>query len=525
MSSGRLNREESIERIVRPGMVWDILIIGGGATGVGIAVDAANRGFKTLLLEQSDFGKGTSSRSTKLVHGGVRYLQQGNLSLVRESLQERYYLQKNAPHLVKDLPFLIPCRSQWERYYYGFGLKLYDLLAAGNGFGNSHGVSFDEAVRRCPGLRHDTLVGGVIYHDGQFDDARLLINMARTASKQGGCLLNYFQVKSLQTNSQQTVKGVLAVDRETGEEFRIDSHCVVNATGPFCDAICELENPNSKKLIAPSQGVHIVLPRSFYRGDEALIVPNTTDGRVVFMIPWHGWVIVGTTDTLVSRPKLEPLPRREEIDFLLKTTADYLSKPPARSDLSAVFTGIRPLVKNDRLTRTASLSRDHLIQISKHGLVTVTGGKWTTYRRMAEDCVDRIITEFRFNKIRCKTRTLSIHGAMANSEETDDPRTYYGTDLAEIQKLVSQTSGSDQSYDPSLQIRPSDVIWAVRQEMARTADDVLARRTRSLFCNARATLKIAPAVISLMSQELNQEERWCEKQLKEFRSIACHFVP
>jgi glycerol-3-phosphate dehydrogenase len=537
MSGGGLNRDAALERVRQAGALWDILVIGGGATGVGIAMDAASRGFQTLLVEQSDFGKGTSSRSTKLVHGGVRYLEQGNLTLVRDALRERACLRRNAPHLVKDLPFLIPCKGRWERFYYGLGIKLYDLLAGAQGFGRSHAISLDKAKAMAPALRPEVLSGGVVYHDGQFDDARLLINMVRTAADQGGCLVNYLGVEQLTFDSQQRIDGVIAIDNETGEAIRIKSRCVVNATGPFSDSIRKLENPSCEKMIAASQGVHVVLPKRFYPGGAAMIVPKTADGRVVFMIPWYEHVLIGTTDTAIRDVGLEPEAHPSEIDFLLDTAADYLVEPPKRRDLTAVFTGIRPLVKDSRHSRTASLSRDHLIQVSQQRLVTIAGGKWTTYRKMAEDCVDRVITAFDFKPRPCRTRALMIHGANASRQEANasheantpqqatEPRAYYGTDLALVQQLESQSPKLAEALSPDLSIRSSDVIWAVRQEMARTVDDVLARRTRSLFCDARSSLQVMPRVVALMADELGRDLSWCESQQREFRQIASHFLP
>lgn len=520
-----LNRHSALERIRQADTPWDILIIGGGATGVGIAVDAASRGFRTVLVEQSDFGKGTSSRSTKLIHGGVRYLQQGNLMLVRDALRERDYLRKNAPHLVKEMPFLIPCRNNWERFYFWCGLKIYDMLALGHRrFSGSYGVSRSKAKKMVPALQAGVLNGGVVYHDGQFDDARLLINMVRTASDNGGCLVNYAPVRRLLFNDQKHVIGAQIVDHETGEELQIRSRCVINATGPFSDDIRKMGDSKSDPIIAASQGVHVVLPRRFYPGRNATIVPKTADGRVVFLIPWHDRVIVGTTDTAINQVQLEPTPQEQEVDFLLNTVNDYLEIQPTREDLRAVFTGTRPLVKNNRKIRTASLSRDHVVKVSRQRLVTIAGGKWTTFRRMAEDCIDRVINEFQLEPLPCKTKTLPIHGSAINPGDMADERSYYGADLTQVQTLERQIPKGSELLHPDLALRTVDIIWAVRQEMARTVDDVLARRTRSLFCDARAAIEVAPQVVSLMAKEMGTDERWCERQLSEFRDVANHFL-
>lgn len=515
-------RSQALERVAARETPWDLVVIGGGATGVGIAMDAASRGIDVLLLEQSDFGKGTSSRSTKLVHGGVRYLQQGNLTLVRDALHERTRLRKNAPHLVHDMPFLIPCRSRWQRFYYGAGLKVYDLLAGRNSFGRSHGISGPKTAQRLPTLRPAQYRGGVIYHDGQFDDTRLLINMAQTADEHGATLLNYFPVTGLIKDDQNKVAGVQAVDQETGETLEIAARCVVNAAGPFCDDVRRMDEADCQPMLAASQGVHIVLPRSFFPGDTALIVPETSDGRVLFMIPWHDHVVVGTTDTPIENVELEPSAQEQEIQFLLDTTAEFLSEVPRRTDVLSVFVGIRPLVKGDKSARTASLSRDHVIRASDSGLLTITGGKWTTVRKMAEDCVDRVIEQTGVSAGSCQTKQLPIHGATESLPS--GPRAYYGADLAELKLLEKEQPAWAEPLHPALPVCPADVVWAVRNEAARTVEDVLARRTRSLFLNSPVAVEIAPAVARLMAGELDRDPAWCDEQVAQFKATAKHFL-
>ncbi len=366
---------------------WDIIVVGGGATGVGVAIDAASRGYDTLLLEGSDFGKGTSSRSTKLVHGGVRYLEQGNVSLVMEALKERGLLRQNAPHLVSDLAFVVPNYDWWEAPFYGLGLKLYNILSGKYGFGPSKVLSREETLERLPTVNPDGLRGGVVYYDGQFDDARLLINMVATAAEQGATLINYCLVTGLTKGSDGFINGVVARDEESGQEFIATAKVVVNATGPFTDALRKLADPSVAPMISPSQGIHLVFDRSFLPGESAIMVPRTSDGRVMFAIPWHGHTLVGTTDTPIPQPTLEPSPMEEEIEFILKTAGEYLHKAPTRSDVLSVYTGIRPLVKAASAGNTAALSRDHTIHIDESGLLSIAGGKWTTYRNMAEDCV------------------------------------------------------------------------------------------------------------------------------------------
>ncbi len=517
-----MSRENNIARLRGRTEPWDLVIIGGGATGVGIALDAASRGLDVVLLEQSDFGKGTSSRSTKLVHGGVRYLQQGNITLVRDALRERSLLRNNAPHLVHDMPFLIPCRNLWQRFFYGVGLKVYDLLSTRKSFGKSHGVSGGEALRQVPTIRQSMLSSGVIYHDGQFDDTRLLINMAQTADEQGATLLNYFAVTGLNKNAQGKISGVVAEDQETGESLEIAARCVVNAAGPFCDAVRRLDEQACQPMVAASQGVHIVLPRSFFPGDTALIVPKTSDGRVLFMIPWHDHTLVGTTDTSIPTAVLEPTAQEAEIQFLLDTTAEYLNQTPTRADVLSVFVGIRPLVKGDKSARTASLSRDHVIRASDSGLLTITGGKWTTVRKMAEDCVDRVVEATGRTAQPCPTKTLHLHGYLQRPEGS--PRGYYGSDLAELQLLESETPELAVPLHDAFTLHGSDVVWAVRHESARTVEDVLARRARSLFLNAPAAVEVAPKVAQLMAAELGKDAAWCEQQVLQFKATAKHYL-
>ncbi|MCU0712991.1 MAG: glycerol-3-phosphate dehydrogenase/oxidase [Pirellula sp.] len=500
MSILGMNRETSLQRLKDRKVPWDLVVIGGGATGVSVALDAATRGLSVVLAEQSDFGKGTSSRSTKLVHGGVRYLRQGNITLVRDALRERTLLRKNAPQVVHDLQFLVPCHNLWERFFYGIGMKVYDLLATGNSFGRSHGVSLDESVRLVPALSRKIARGGVVYHDGQFDDARLLIDMATTASDHGACLVNYMAVTAMQHSDDGRLAGVTAMDRETNETYRVDARCVVNAAGPFCDSVRLLDDPSSEAMVSASQGVHLVLPKRFFPGETALMVPKTSDGRVIFIIPWHDHVLVGTTDTPIDQATLDPRATPEEIDFLLKTAAIYLNETPAIGDILSVFTGIRPLVKGDPSARTASLSRDHVIRVSGSGLVTITGGKWTTVRKMAEDCVDRVIVEAHLAASRSKTADLKIRSRIEKEEARE-------------------------SLHESFQMSEYDVEYSVRYEMARNVEDVLSRRFRVLILNARVAIEVAPRVAQLMAKQLGRDNHWIDSQIASFNTLAQSYLP
>lgn len=518
-----MNRGTILETISGRKEPWDIAIIGGGATGVGIAVDAASRGYSVVLLEQSDFGKGTSSRSTKLVHGGVRYLQQGNISLVMEALKERGILFQNAPHLVRNLPFVVPNYQWWEAPFYGIGLKVYDMLAGKYGFGRSRLLSRQEVLERIPTLEEEGLRGGVLYYDGQFDDSRLLIHLALTAAEHGACLLNYARVFRLKKGADGLTTGLEFRDEETGREYSLNARCVINATGPFSDELRKQDDPGAESMIAPSQGVHIVLDRSFLQGDTAIMVPHTRDGRVMFAIPWHGHAVVGTTDTPIPKATLEPRPLESEIDFVIDTAGAYLARRPGRKDILSVFTGIRPLVQAGRAATTATLSRDHTITISKSGLLTIAGGKWTTYRKMAEDCLEHAILLARLEERPCRTSSLCIHGATPRTGP-DSALTVYGSDQAALEQLAREEPALAQPLGSALPITGAQVVWAVRCEMARTVEDVLARRTRALFLNSRAALEMAPMVARMMMRELGRDDRWEKEQVEDFRQTANCFT-
>jgi glycerol-3-phosphate dehydrogenase len=504
---------------------WDIVIIGGGATGLGAAVDAASRGYAVVLLEQADFAKGTSSRSTKLVHGGVRYLQQGNVSLVIEALRERGRLLRNAPHLVHDVAFIVPSYEWWESPFYGVGLKVYDLLAGRYGFGKSSILSKAAVAEAIPSINTDGLLGGTRYFDGQFDDARLAINLATTAAEQGATLVNYAAVFRMLKSAGGAAEGVLARDAETGEELEVRARVVVNATGPFADAVRKLDRADAPPVIAPSQGSHIVLDRSFIPGDTAIMVPHTDDGRVMFAIPWHDVAVVGTTDTPVDRVELEPRPHAEEIGFILETANRYLAKPATPADLRSVFAGIRPLVKVGESERTAALSRDHTILIDPvSGMLTVAGGKWTTYRRMAEDVVDQAIALGGLEPRDCVTRDFAIHGHHRHADRFG-ALAFFGSDASEVERLGADDGTLRARVHPRLPLTGAEVVWASREERARTADDVLARRSRCLLFDAAASIEAAPRVAALMAKELGRGEPWERGQVEAYRGIAEGYLP
>lgn len=514
-----MNRQAMLSRVKRRTMPWDVVVIGGGATGMGCAVDAAARGYDVLLLEQHDFGKGTSSRSTKLAHGGVRYLEQGNISLVREALKERGLLRQNAPHLVRELAFIIPNYKWWEAPFYGLGLKIYQLLSGQIGFGPSHILSRGETLKRLPTINRQGLRGGVLYYDGQFDDARLLINLAATAAEQGATILNYLRVVSLLQGPAGQVTGVTAVDAESGEVIEAPARVVINATGAFCDELRRLAEPTVAGLITPSQGVHLVFAQSFLPGQSALMVPHTADGRVMFAIPWHGHTLVGTTDTPIPQAELEPRPLVQEIDFILATAGRYLSQAPTRNDILSVFVGVRPLVKSNKADHTAALSRDHTIVLERSKLLTITGGKWTTYRHMAEDCINHAAKLGGLPERPCVTARLPIHGFHPTANQFGN-LAVYGSDAAAIQALLASAPELGEPLHPALPYCGAEVIWAVRYEMARSVEDVLARRTRALFLNAQAASEMAPRVAALLASELGQGSDWQQEQIAAFQRLA-----
>ncbi|MDD2899890.1 MAG: glycerol-3-phosphate dehydrogenase/oxidase [Desulfuromonadaceae bacterium] len=512
-----MKREELVQQLTDE-TVWDMIVIGGGATGLGTAVEAASRGYRTLLLEQGDFAQGTSSRSTKLVHGGVRYLQQGNLSLVLEALRERGLLIRNAPHLVHNQSFVVPIYDWWEGPFYGIGLKLYDVLAGKLGLGPSRLLSREETLQQIPTVEPHGLRGGVIYHDGQFDDARLAISLALTVTDLGGTVLNYLPVTGI-TSVDGMVSGVEAQDRESGRRFRMSGRVVINAAGPFIDRIRQMVNPAAKELITPSQGIHLVLDGSFLPGESAIMVPHTDDGRVLFAVPWHGRTIVGTTDTQIPTATLEPRPLPDEVDFLLTHAARYLTRHPRRSDVLSVFAGIRPLVHGSDGGSTASLSRDHTLLVEQSGLVTIAGGKWTTYRKMGEDTVNAAAQVAGLDDRPSVTAQLKIHGWLEGGNATD-PLQVYGSDQAKLEQLLVEHSTWREKLHPGLPYCVGEVVWGVRYEGARSVEDILARRTRALLLDARASIAAAPKVAELIAVELGHSRDWQESQAAAFSELA-----
>lgn len=516
-----INRRDQLERIASSAM-WDILVIGGGATGLGIALDAVARGYKTLLVEQADFAKGTSSRSTKLVHGGVRYLAQGNVRLVREASIERGLLYQNAPHLVKNQTFIIPVYSQWNKLKYTIGLKVYDWISTNRTLGSSIFISRDKTIQALPGVKTDGLLGGVLYHDGQFDDSRLAINLVQTVLENGGCAVNYTRVTGLLKNKESKIEGAIIEDRETAKTYSIRAKAVVNATGVFVDDILQMDNAAMRKSIRVSQGVHVVLDKKFFPSSHALMIPETSDGRVLFAVPWHNKVVVGTTDTPVEEASLEPKALDKEITFILETAAGYLAQHPTKADVLSVFAGLRPLaalVEGEQ--KTKEISRSHKIIVSASNLFTILGGKWTTFRKMGEDMVNFVESKLSWEHREPTTATLPVHG-YAKKVDWNDPLYFYGSDAPLLKQLIH--AGSGKWISESLKIHSMQVKWAVEYEMARTVEDVLSRRTRALLLDARESIRLCPEVARLMAEVLGKDEAWIENEVEQYTKLAKQYV-
>jgi glycerol-3-phosphate dehydrogenase len=519
-----MDRRKLVEELKKlPDKAWDIIVIGGGATGLGVALDGASRGYKTLLLEQSDFAKATSSRSTKLVHGGVRYMAQGDLFLVMEALHERGLMLKNAPHLTFNQEFIIPVYTLWDVLMYTVGLKFYDLLAGRLSMGKSYFIKRKTALSRLPLLKPEGLKGGVVYHDGQFDDSRMAIALAESCVDNNGMVLNYFKVIILLKDERGKINGVRAIDIASGEEFNLKATLVINATGVFADEIARMDNPGSKPTIRPSQGIHIVLDKSFLQSDSAIMIPKTDDGRVLFAIPWYNEVVVGTTDTPLEEISLEPVALDREINFILKTAEKYLVKPPQREDILCIFAGLRPLAANpDNPASTKEVSRRHKITLSPSGLLTIIGGKWTTYRRKAEETIDRGIKAGLLEKAKSITSKLKLTTLTPNNSSE---RLYiYGDHSIDIEKLISENPELGIPLDPRLPYTKAEIIWICRNEMPFRLEDIMARRTRSLFLNARASAEIAPEVAELMANEFGYDQNWQKEQIESYNKLVKNYI-
>jgi len=523
MKQEEFKRSKLIER-VKDTSEWDVIVIGGGASGLGVALDALSRGFKTILLEQVDFAKGTSSKATKLVHGGVRYLAQGDISLVREALHERGLLQQNAPHLVKNQSFVIPNYSWFDGPFYTIGMKIYDFLAGKLSLGKSIHINKEETQRRISTVRTKGLYGGVVYQDGQFDDSRLAVNVAQTCIQMGGVALNYMRVTNLTKNGAGKVNGIIAQDTDTGEVFTIQGKAIINATGIFVDDILKMDKPEAKQMVRPSQGVHLVFDKSFLPGDDAIMIPKTDDGRVLFLVPWHNRVIAGTTDTPIDEHSLEPIALEKEIEFILKTAGRYLTKQPTRQDALAVFAGLRPLAApTGNSNKTKEISRSHKVIVSDSNLLTLTGGKWTTFRRMGQDTVDKAIKIGCLPKKESTSATQKIYSAIPTTDRSNHMY-IYGSDQEAIHALAQENPVWNEKLVEHLEFKKAEVLWAVRNELAQTVEDVLSRRVRILFLDAKAAITAAPEVARILAQELGKDDNWQKNQVENFEKVAKNYI-
>ncbi|EOZ99700.1 Glycerol-3-phosphate dehydrogenase [Indibacter alkaliphilus LW1] len=518
-----MDRKKNLKKIEDKSKVWDIAVIGGGASGLGVALDALSRGLSVVLIEKADFAAGTSSRSTKLVHGGVRYLAQGDVSLVFEALRERGRLLQNAPHLTYNQPFIIPIYTLFDRIQYSVGLKIYDWMAGRLRLGKSRFISKKETIERLPQVKREGLKGGVVYHDGQFDDARLALSIAMTCNEMGGCMLNYVKVQGLIKDDSDKTSGIQVQDVVTKQKYEIRSKMVVNATGVFADKILKMDKPEAPKSIQPSQGIHLVLDQSFLGGKDALMIPKTSDGRVLFAVPWHGKLVVGTTDTLREKAKLEPEALANEVEFILETAQNYLTKAPQKSDVLSVFAGLRPLAApKEGSTKTKEISRSHKVTVSESNLVSITGGKWTTFRKMGEDTVEYFYKVTGEKSVESRSSNIKYNGF------TDTPKEGhwkgYGENFMEIQKLIETNQELGEKLHEKYPYTKAEVVWSVRNEMAVKVEDVLSRRLRILLLDSKAALKMAPLVAELMASELGKDESWVKSELADFEKLANKYI-
>lgn len=500
---------------------FDIIIIGGGATGLGCAVDAATRGYKTILLEKYDFAKGTSSRATKLVHGGVRYLAQGNIRLVREALFERGRMLRNAPHVCKKLPFVMPSYSWFDKLFFGLGLWVYEFLSSKLSLGETKFLSKKKTQNYLPTINSKGLVGGVLYYDGQFDDSRLAINLAQTAVENGATVINYCGVTSLLKENNQVI-GVIATDEFSGEVFTLKAKAVINATGVFADEVLQMDNAKTSTTIAPSQGIHLVVEKHFFEGETALMMPKTEDGRVFFVIPWYEKWILGTTDTPVKNVEWEPKALQEEIDFVIHHFNKYATKTISKTDVKSVFVGLRPLVKVANQQSTSVMPRDHAVKVLSSGLIHITGGKWTTYRNMAQHTINVAIEKGNLEFVKCKTKRLPIHGCTTQIENSHFD--IYGSDAFKIKELIQQDGTLAAPIHPNYPYTKAEVIWFIHNEMAETLEDILARRIRLLFLDAQAAIESASVVASILTKEKNKTETWQQEQIANFKRLAQQYL-
>ncbi len=505
---------------------YDIIIIGGGATGSGIALDASYRGFKTLLLEKNDFSEGTSSRSTKLVHGGVRYLEAAfkkldinQFNLVKEGLKERSRLLKNAPHLCSRLTLVTPMYKLWELPYMFAGLTMYDLISGKRGLGRSSIVFKNKMISDFPSIKKKGLVGGVKYYDGSFNDARLNISLLQSAKKYNCDCKNYHEVNGF-IYKDKKISGLRVKDSINDKEFEVHAPIIINATGAFSDEVRLLDDKNTKKLLDISSGIHIVLDKKYLPSKEGLMIPKTQDGRVLFILPWMGKCLVGTTDE-PTKLSGHPEVAEKDIEYILKHLEIYFDLKIDKKEILSSWSGIRPLVAVDKNASTSSIVREHLIVKSNSGLVSIIGGKWTTYRKMAEEVVDYVISEYDLEKKECGTKKLKLVGSENFTKELKvdslDEETskhlicMYGDKADEVPKCVSKIK----KLHPRYSYINAEVVYSIREEFVKKPIDFLVRRSNIALIDIEVAKEMLDTVLDIMQKELNWDDEKVQNERKE----------
>ncbi len=506
----KMNRQTSLDKISTVD-TWDIIIIGGGATGMGIALDATTRGLKTLLVEKGDLANGTSSRSTKLVHGGVRYLKQFHFKLVFEAIKERKIILKNAPHLSSALPFIIPIYSYFNMLYYGIGLFLYEMLAGWeSNIGRTTLLSRKSTINNLPFIKTKNLKGGILYYDAQFNDSQLCIDIAATATNNDATIINYFECADF-IKSNEKVIGIQGVDRLSQKKYTIKGKNIINATGVFSDTILQMDDPQKSSIIKPSKGVHLVFNDPGKTLTKyALMSPIKQDDRVIFVIPWMGKLLVGTTDTPIEKITTEPAASMEDVAYLLNLYNSLSENKIDKNSVVSMFAGLRPLIKLSDEDATALISREHSILTSASGIITIAGGKWTTYRKMAEDVMELVIANQKLPNSKCKTEYISVDISAVKNKT--------------IESYILSDKSLAEKIHPAFSFTKAQVVYAIQHEMAMTIEDVLARRIRLLFLDAKAAIEAAKEVAKIFVNYANKEDEQMKEQMVAFEKIANKYL-
>lgn len=500
---------------------FDVIVIGGGATGLGVAVESVTRGYRTLLLEAYDYGKGTSSKSTKLVHGGIRYLANFDFALVKEGLEERYYFLNNAPHVAKKQSYLIPFHGFFEKVKYSLGIALYDKFAKNKKIGKSRFLSKKQMLSQAPQINLRGLSGGAIYYDGVFDDTRMLVTLLRTFEEQGGVAFNYHPVTDF-TYQGNRINGVKVLNSLQDQQLEFSAKVVINATGTLTDILLNKAEPQLQhKTISVAQGTHLVFDKAIFNSPHCLVIPETSDGRILFVSPWHDKIIVGTTDVPIEQPSIEPVAQPAEIAFILETLNRYTAKPVTKEQVRSVFCGQRPLVCDPTEKATKKISRKHEILETANGLISIVGGKWTIYRRMGEDTINYAVQRNYLPASQSVTQNFKLFGYSTSVLES--VLSVYGSQADAILTIQKQTANFAKIH-PDLPYLQAEVIYQVREEHAKTVEDVLARRTHAVLLDAKAARQSAKLVAQLMATELDCDEVWVERQVQAFENFITAYI-